>query len=273
MRTTILAELRAEAQEALRTNHANTLLWLDPHREWERLVDQLPSELELLKYDGSQLHLRAAIERRSSGRPRIVYVPLSRQELTVLKECEFILPVWDEDLLYALRRWGVEIDREDEKALLPLLPSLAVRWGDKPLDYWRHLTASGVRARLFDEAQIREFLADPTGAAAGLEREGTLGMFRDFLAEAYGVSDDAASPGRIARLSVSGSFARSERPGEMPSVSRPVARIPLAGPVRCTTAARCRARPRPGDRCGDRTACRGRFRADPLDTPGRRLLG
>lgn len=103
---TILAQFRADTQEALRNNHAKALLWLDPHREWERLVDQLPSELGLLKYDGSQLHLRAEIERKSSGKPRIVYVPLSRQELTVLKEYEFILPVWDEDLLHALRRWG-----------------------------------------------------------------------------------------------------------------------------------------------------------------------
>ena len=197
---TILAELRADIHEALRGSASRTLLWLDPQREWERLLDQLTTELELLKYDGSQLQLRATIERRPAERPRIVYVPLSRQALTVLKEYEFILPVWDEGLLPALRRWGVEIGREEEKELLPLLPNLAARWCDKPMDYWRHLTASGVRARLFDDEQVRSFLAEPDAVFAELEREGVLDVFRDFLDEAFGVPRAAAaSPAEAAR--------------------------------------------------------------------------
>ncbi len=197
---TILAELQADIREALRSGPARTLLWLDPERQWERLLDRLPAEFDLLKYDGSQLQLRAVIERRPVDKPRIVYVPLSRQALTVLKEYEFILPVWDESLLHALRRWGVDIEREEEKALLPLLPSLAARWCDKPMEYWRHLTASGVRARLFDEEQVRVFLADPDEVWAGLEREGALDVFRGFLQEAFGVSREAAeAPAEVAR--------------------------------------------------------------------------
>ena len=106
----------------------------------------------------------------------------------MLKEYEFTLPVWDEALLHALRRWGVGIERDEEKALLPLLPGLAARWSDRPKDDWRHLTASGVRARLFDDEQVRDFLADPPGVAAELERDGALAVFGDFLEEAFGVS-------------------------------------------------------------------------------------
>ncbi len=199
----ILAELRADIHDALRNGLDRTLLWLDPQREWERLLDRLAAEFEIHKYDGSQLELRAKIERSSVEKPRIVYVPLSRQALTVLKEYEFTLPVWDESLLHALRRWGVDIDREEEKALLRLLPSLAARWCEKPMDYWRHLTASGVRARLFDDEQVRVFLADPTEVFTELEREGALEVFRDFLDEAFGVPRAAAaSPADVARTLV-----------------------------------------------------------------------
>jgi len=183
---TILAELREEIQEIARRSPTKTLLWLDPQREWERLLDQLATELELVKYAGSQLELRMKIEVEPAQKPRFVYVPLARQVLSALKEYEFTLPVWDEGLLHALRRWGVGIDRDEEKVLLPLLPNLAGRWSDKSMDYWRHLTASGVRARLFDDEQILVFLADPDGVVADLERDGALAVFRDYLAEAFG---------------------------------------------------------------------------------------
>jgi len=197
---TILAELRAEIQEAWRRSPTRTLLWLDPQREWERLLDQLATELEVLKYAGSQLQLRVKIELEPAQTPRIVYVPLPRQALSVLKEYEFTLPVWDEGLLHVLRRWGVEIERDEEKALLPLLPSLAARWSDKPKDYWRHLTASGVRTRLFDDEQVRVFLADPQGVVTELERDGALAVFRDFLEEAFGVTGNPSVASRdIAR--------------------------------------------------------------------------
>jgi hypothetical protein len=135
---TILSQLHADVQQTVKNGPVAVLLWLDPGREWERLVNQLPPVVAPLKYDGSQLRLRAEIERGATGKPRIVYVPLSRGDLTVLKEYEFSLPVWDEGLLPALRRWGVEIDRQDERALLPLLPALAARWSEKPLEFWRH---------------------------------------------------------------------------------------------------------------------------------------
>src|SRR5215831_10162265 len=119
---TILAELRAEVQTAWQRSPIKTILWLDPQREWKRLLDQLAAELELVKYAGSQLELRVKIEQEPVQQPRIVYIPLSHQALSVLKEYEFTLPVWDEALLHAMRRWGVGIERDEEKALLPLLP-------------------------------------------------------------------------------------------------------------------------------------------------------
>ncbi len=90
---TILGELRAEVQEALRRSPTKTLLWLDPQHEWERLLDQLATELELVKYDGSQLEVRMKIELEPAKTSRIVYLPLARRALSPLKEYEFTLPV------------------------------------------------------------------------------------------------------------------------------------------------------------------------------------
>jgi hypothetical protein len=59
---TILAGLRGEVQEAFRRSAGRTLLWLDLKREWERLLDHLAAELELIKYDGSQLGRRVNVE-------------------------------------------------------------------------------------------------------------------------------------------------------------------------------------------------------------------
>ena len=92
---TILGELWAEVQEALRRNPTKTLLWLDPQHEWERLLGQLATEFELVKYDGSQLELRMKIEVEPVQTSRIVYLPLARQALSALKEYEFTLPVWE----------------------------------------------------------------------------------------------------------------------------------------------------------------------------------
>jgi hypothetical protein len=64
---TILRELRAEVQAALRRSPTTTLLWLDPPHEWERLLDQLAPELDLVKYAGSQLELRLKIEDEPAG--------------------------------------------------------------------------------------------------------------------------------------------------------------------------------------------------------------
>jgi uncharacterized protein (TIGR02688 family) len=68
------------------------------------------------------------------------------------------------------------------------------------MDYWRHLTASGVRARLFDDEQVLVFLAAPDSVVADLERDGALAVSRDYLVEAFGVAPVARhTPREIAR--------------------------------------------------------------------------
>jgi hypothetical protein len=188
----ILVELRASIAETLRRARAVRaaqpwVLWLDAEREWEQLLDRVGKDWEILRYQGSQVEMRARLERERPERPRIVYVPLDRAHLTVLKEYEFLVPVFDKPLLGALREWGVEVDPEDEKSLRPLLPTLVDRWADRPLTFWRDLSKHRVLERLFEDAQVRAFLAEPGATAAELQREGLLGVFEDFLELRFGM--------------------------------------------------------------------------------------
>jgi hypothetical protein len=96
------------------------------------------------------------------------------------------------------------------------------------MDYWRHLTASGVRARLFDDEQVRIFLADPAGVFAELERDGTLAVFHDYLEEAFGIAPNPSlTPADVARRLVQNLIlaAAAERGGaDRASVRGPLVR-------------------------------------------------
>jgi hypothetical protein len=45
----------------------DTILWFDPHREWEGLLPYLKPHLPLLVFEGSQLHLRYQLVNRQPG--------------------------------------------------------------------------------------------------------------------------------------------------------------------------------------------------------------
>ena len=165
------------------------ILWLDPRREWEGMVPHLAAEFDLVLYEGSQLAMKAEVELASEGVRRrwLLYAPLRREDLTVLKEYEFSARVFDESLLSALKRWGVEIQRDDEKELAPLLPILARHWATKPLERWRNLTPENARARLFGDEQVREILENPEEKLSALEKEGWLQIFSDYVSEQFGL--------------------------------------------------------------------------------------
>jgi len=200
---TILDRFLADIHHAAREYGGMTLLFIDPLRQWERLMLGAAGRVELLTYDGSQLALRVAIERHGPATTRVVYVPLAREQLTVLKEYEFTLPVWDRRLVPTLRAWGVDVATEDEKALASYLPGLVARWADRPIEFWRNLTAHSVGARLFDDEKVRAFLDRPDDIAADIEHEGLLPLFRDFLAESFGVrTSQTGAPKELAHALV-----------------------------------------------------------------------
>jgi len=58
---TILNELRAEVQKVWRSSPTQTVLWLDPQREWERRLDQLlQATAFLLRHTPRQAVIRLA---------------------------------------------------------------------------------------------------------------------------------------------------------------------------------------------------------------------
>jgi hypothetical protein len=189
----ILVELRAAITEAFSRARRpgdrgpGWVLWLDGGREWERVLDRVGNAWDLVRYSGSQLEIRVKLEREQSDRPRLVYVPLGRDQLTVLKEYEFRGPVFEKPLLATLREWGVEVEPDDERRIRPLLPILLDRWADKALSFWRDLTVGGVLERLFGNDQVRAFLAEPGVTVAALRRDQLLEVFADYLTQRFGV--------------------------------------------------------------------------------------
>jgi len=190
----ILVELRSVIADAFREGRpfpnqiGKWILWLDADREWERLLDRIGDDWELVRYQGSQLEIRVILECEKGRRPRLIYVPLRRDELTVLKEYEFLGPVFERPLLKALREWGVEIDSQEEKAIKPILPILADRWAERPLSFWRELSRTRVLERLFDEEQVSRLIREPRRTVEDLKRDGLLEVFEDFLKERFGMA-------------------------------------------------------------------------------------
>jgi hypothetical protein len=156
--------LRAEIKAILERKEATAplMLWCDPELEWrEMLIGAADGGgFELWADDKHELVLREEL-RAAPPKPRVVWVPRRRQDLTFLKVLELQAEkVWTESLFSALMRFGVKIAPEREPELRPLLPSYAREFLDKPLSEWpESLSAGQASAELLTDDLILEVLA------------------------------------------------------------------------------------------------------------------
>ncbi len=133
------------------------LLWLDPAREWQVLLQLASHEsFELWEAEGHELLLRHrfAIEDR---RPVVIWLPKRREELTFFKVFEAEASVREISLLQGLREYGVEITHAREDDLLPVLQSYARELIDEPLPGWKRITGAG--SEIVTDQLILECLA------------------------------------------------------------------------------------------------------------------
>jgi len=105
----IVKELKAEFNEYFQSRDAELIIWLDPERQWEGVIEHLRNDFHIVKYNDSQLEVKAEVELAwdKGERPKFVLYlgGLSRDELTVLKEYEFSGKVFEESILKAFLQY------------------------------------------------------------------------------------------------------------------------------------------------------------------------
>ena len=190
----IIQELKAEFNEYFQSPDAELILWLDPERQWRGVVEHLRNDFRIVEFNGSQLEVKAEVELTwdKGERPKFVLYlgGLSRDDLTVLKEYEFSGKVFEETLLQALARWGLEFEREHEPQLQEMLPIFVARFATKSMSFWKdRLTPENLRALLFDSDDVRKMLAQSKITTRELKERETYQVFCDYVKGKFGGPD------------------------------------------------------------------------------------
>lgn len=223
----IIHELKTEFNEYFQALDAELILWLDPAGQWKGIVERLKDEFRTVEYKGSQLEVKAEVEltwAKGEHPKYVLYLPgLSRESLTVLKEYEFSGKVFEQTILQAFRRWGMEFDQQHEAELGKILPVLASHFATKGRAFWKdRLTPKNVRALLFDEENVRKMLAASEITERELKESEVYEVFCDYVEDTFGgprVSDYEAAIWAqrfTAYLMLTEVRAHSEKPSSFP---------------------------------------------------------
>jgi len=186
---TIIAEFEAYFEQD--PDH-DTILWFDPHKEWERLLPHLEPHLPLLIFEGSLLHLRYQLAGRPAGQRLVVCLPMEQDEAVYLRPFFYTSRIFNDTIETALRDRGIALPDAPGamRVLRLLLPALAVASLGKGRAFWEGIVnLETALARLvpdFDDLLLR-LLALPAQALAELEARQVAGPFFDLLGSQFGV--------------------------------------------------------------------------------------
>jgi len=177
-----------------RAKHHDTVLWFDPEREYEALLDHLTGIPLWRLGERSLLEMRYRLIRRAPGEQAVVYLPLRQEDAEVLRPFFATSLIFEERLHRFLQRQGFDFPDDPSVAhqLRDLLPRLAARSIGKGREFWEHNLANLERAREtllgnFDDTLLR-FLAEPVATLEGLRQEQLEGLFCDQLGSDYGLT-------------------------------------------------------------------------------------
>ena len=132
------------------------LLWCDPQREWKELLQKTcGSEVELWTHEVHELLLRHRFA-NEERKPRVIWLPSKRSELSYFRVFEGEAVVRETSLLEALREYGVEITRAQEDEVREDLLAYALAKLDEPLSKWKKITPD----ELISAGMVLAVLAD-----------------------------------------------------------------------------------------------------------------
>jgi len=193
------------------------LIWCDPDEEWLDLLHTV-SESSCFEFwaperrEGAEheLLLRDRFY-REERRPRIVWLPVSREEISWFKVFELEAQhVWEKSLMQALRDYGVRIPRDYEVELYPLLPAHAKEWLDEPITTWKELTPGSAKGTLVDDQRVLQVLAGSDGEFSRLKKEGRFSIFARRVIEDFRLPDPTEEDEKDWRISATARLLATE---------------------------------------------------------------
>jgi len=193
-------------------------LWCDPDREWQELLKRTSQseEFELWAEEEPELVIRDRFYRQER-KPRVVWVPTARENLSWLKVFELEAEeVWEKGLVQALREYGVHIPGEHEADLKALLPAHAKEWFDQPKATWKELTPGNAKGTLVTDHRMLEALAGETGEFDRLSEEKLFGIFARRAREDFGFPDPEGKNERVWRIEATACLLCTDAAAECP---------------------------------------------------------
>ena len=231
--------LRTEVQVILNRpsngGHAPLLIWCDPERVWKDLLISAAKNggFELWADDQHELELRERFCTTPAA-PRVVWLPVARENLTYFKVFELVASdVREWTLARALALYGVEISPQHLPELEPLLKAHVKEWFDRPRSAWDELTPGNAQGTLVDDELVFEYVTTPGLAFEKLQQEDRFSIFADRLVDDFGLpapkATDAEGWRTAALASLLCTDAAAKTAGNPPNEPQ---RIILAGPQR-----------------------------------------
>jgi hypothetical protein len=164
------------------------LVWYDPERTWrELLLDVAAGKFEVWADEGHELLVRQRFQATPRA-PRVVWLPVAREEATYFKVFELqAAEVRQMTLPEALTAYGVDLPSDRWSELEPILAAHAREWLDRPRPAWKELTPNTAKETLIDDQRLLEILATPGLTFEGLRAEGRLPVFTRRVVEDFGL--------------------------------------------------------------------------------------
>lgn len=175
-----------------RNNKPVFVIWCDPNNEWLELLRLLSTDIEFKLWADPGEHELILRNRfyKAKSVMHIIWLPLKKKDITWFKVFELqAVNIWEKSLLEALREFGVDISRDFEKELVPLLPVHALEWINEPKSTWKELTPGTSKRNLVDDERILTALAGEPGEFERLKNEDRFGIFKRRVEEDFGLTD------------------------------------------------------------------------------------
>jgi hypothetical protein len=206
---------------------SRVILFFDPVRDYEKLIDHLSGDFKVLKYDGSLLKIKYEIDFSEQDKKYVVYLPFAEngKEISYLKEYLYTGKKFSHTLYAFLKKKGVKFPSEKEKIaeIKKSLPAIAFDSIGKDEKFWKNRFIKDELDIILPDFNQRllDFIENPEETIEHLEDGDKLEAFQKLLEDEYGFTGDISNAelfrfNFIARVCFTELFIKTEKPSDFP---------------------------------------------------------